>query len=114
MNIPDQFRVANFIRDMDARYVKPNRPLPRFIFIHLPQDHTADPRAADGYPTRAAYVADNDLALGKIVAYLSHTQGGRNMAIFVTEDDAGGGVDQVDAHRTVMLMASPYAKPGCV
>lgn len=114
MNIPDQFRAAQFIKDVDARYIRPNRPLPSFIFIHLPQDHTADPRPEDGYPTRAAFVADNDLALGRIVEYLSHTPAWSSMAIFITEDDAQSGVDPVDAHRTVLLMVSPYAKPACV
>ncbi len=114
MNIPDQFRASQFIKEIDAMYVKPKRPLPRLIFIHLPNDHTADPRPADGYPNRAAFVADNDLALGRIVDYLSHTPEWRKMAIFVTEDDPGGGADHVDAHRTVLLMASPYLKKGCV
>ena len=114
MNIPDQYRADQFIHDIDARYVKPGHPLPRFIFIHLPQDHMADARPEDGYPTRAAFVADNDLALGRIVDYLSHTRAWPHMAIFVTEDDAQGGVDPVDAHRTVFLAISPYAKPGCV
>jgi hypothetical protein len=84
------------------------------LFIHLPQDHTADPRPADGYPTRAAFVADNDYALGRIVDYLSHSPWWKDMAIFVTEDDAQSGVDHVDAHRTVLLTVSPYVKPGCV
>jgi DNA-binding beta-propeller fold protein YncE len=114
MNIPDQFRATQFIHEMDALYAKPRRPLPRLIFIHLPEDHTTDPRPADGYPTAASYVADNDYALGRIVEYLSHTPEWRNMAIFVTEDDANGGVDHIDAHRTVMLIASPWAKRGYV
>lgn len=113
-NIPDQFRADQFISEMDELYRKPRRELPRLIFIHLPQDHTADPRPEDGYPTRAAYVADNDLALGRMMAYLTHSPWWRDMAVFVTEDDAAGGVDHVDAHRTVLLMASPYVKQGCV
>ena len=60
----------------------------------------ARPRPADGYPYAASYVADNDYALGRIVEYLSHTPWWREMAIFVTEDDAQGGVDHVDSHRT--------------
>ena len=77
-------------------------------------DHTADPRPADGYPTRESYVADNDLALGRIVESLSHSPWWRTMLILVTEDDAAGGVDPVDAHRTVLLAAGPWVKPGCV
>jgi hypothetical protein len=70
----------------------------------------ARPRPEDGYPFEASYVADNDYALGRIVEYLSHSQWWPKMAIFVTEDDAQGGVDHVDSHRTVLLVASPYAR----
>ena len=80
----------------------------------MPNDHTAEPRPQDGYPYRASYVADNDLALGKIVAYLSKTSIWKDSALFVTEDDAQGGVDHVDAHRSILLMASPWAKSGAV
>lgn len=113
-NIPDQFRANQFIREIDELYRKPGHDLPRLIFIHLPQDHIADPRPEDGYPTRASYVGDNDYALGRIVDYLSHSPWWRNMAVFITDDDAAGGVDHVDAHRTVLLIASPYAKRGFV
>ena len=91
-------------------YVKPGKDLPRFIFIHLPNDHTAKSRPEDGYPFPASYVADNDIALGRIVEYLSHTQWWKQMAVFITEDDAQGGVDHLDSHRTVLLVAGPYAK----
>jgi YVTN family beta-propeller protein len=113
-NIPDQFRAGQFIGEIESLYLRPGKPLPRFIFIHLPNDHTAKPRPKDGYPESASYVADNDYALGRILQFLSHTPWWRDMAVFITEDDAQGGVDHVDAHRTVMLLASPYAQPGCV
>ncbi len=114
MNIPDQFRAGQFIKEMDQLYRKPGHTFPRLIFIHLPNDHTAEPRPSDGYATRAAYVADNDYALGRILEYLSHTPAWPRMAVFVTEDDAQSGVDHVDAHRTVLLVASPYAKESYV
>jgi YVTN family beta-propeller protein len=110
MNIPDQYRVAQFTAEIERKYVKGGEPFPQFIFIHLPQDHMARPRPADGYPYGASYVADNDYALGRIVEYLSHTPWWREMAIFVTEDDSLGGVDHVDSHRTVLLAISPYAR----
>ena len=109
-NIPDQYRADQFIAEMKVRRAE----FPRLLFVHLPQDHTAEPRPADGYPTRAAYVADNDYALGRIIQYLSHVPEWKSMAVFITEDDAAGGVDHVDSHRTVMLMASPFVKRGCV
>ncbi len=110
MNIPDQYRAAQFMAEIERKYVKGGEQFPQFIFIHLPQDHMARPRPSDGYPYAASYVADNDYALGRIVEYLSHTPWWREMAIFVTEDDALGGVDHVDSHRTVLLAISPYAR----
>jgi YVTN family beta-propeller protein len=113
-NIPDQYRATKFIHEIEELYRKPGKALPAFLFVHLPDDHIAKPRPRDGYPTHASYVADNDYALGRIVDYLSHTAWWRHMAIFITEDDALGGADHVDAHRTLMLVASPYAKRGYV
>jgi hypothetical protein len=113
-NIPDQFRATRFIHEMETLYGKTGQPIPQLLFIHLPNDHTAKPRPADGYKTAASYVADNDYALGRMVEYLSHTPEWRHMAIFITEDDANGGVDHIDAHRTVLLVASPWAKRGYV
>jgi hypothetical protein len=59
-------------------------------------------------------VADNDLALGRIVEFLSRTSVWKDSVLFVTEDDAQGGVDHVDAHRSILLVASPWVQPGTV
>lgn len=112
LGIPDQFRVEEFERDFRRRMAAGK--LPALIVIRLPNDHTADPRPGDGYPYRASYVADNDLALGRIVEYLSKTPIWKDSALFVTEDDAQDGVDHVDAHRSVLMVASPWVKPGSV
>lgn len=112
LGIPDQFRVAEFERDFTKRLAAGK--IPELVVIRLPNDHTADPRPGDGYPYRASYVADNDLALGRIIEFLSHTAIWKDSAVFVTEDDAQGGVDHVDAHRSVLLVASPWVKPGAV
>jgi hypothetical protein len=109
MNIPDQYRANQLIAEL-----RPMQQLPRFIYVHLPNDHTAKPRPKDGYPSDESYVADNDLALGRILEYLSGRPEWKSMAVFVTEDDAQGGVDSVDSHRTVLMVASPYAKRGYV
>ncbi len=114
MNIPDQFRAGQFIHEIQELYEKPGKDLPQFIFIHLPNDHMTKPRPEDGYPFGASYVADNDYALGRIVEYLSNSPWWKEMAIFVTEDDAQGGKDHVDSHRTVLLGASPWLKRGYV
>src|SRR5208283_248020 len=114
MNIPDQYRAAQLIAELDRLYNQPGTDLPRFVYIHLPNDHMAKPRPADGFPFAASYVADNDYALGRIMEYLTHSKWWKQMAVFVTEDDAQGGVDHVDSHRTVLLALSPYARPNYV
>jgi hypothetical protein len=112
LGIPDQFRVEEFQRDFRLKLAAGK--VPSLIVIRLPDDHTADPRPADGYPYRASYVADNDLALGRIIAFLSKTSIWKDSALFMTEDDAQSGVDHVDAHRSILLVASPWVKPGTV
>jgi YVTN family beta-propeller protein len=108
-NIPDQFRADQLLKEL-----KEISQLPRLLFIHLPNDHGAAPRPKDGYPVAASFMADNDYALGRIMTYLTSRPEWKQTAVFITEDDAQGGVDPVDSHRTVMLVASPYAKPGYV
>ncbi len=114
MNIPDVFRADWFANDFTRLYLKGKSPMPPFVNIAICNDHGADPKPAKGYPYRASWMADNDLALGRIVAFLSHTPYWKNMAIFVTQDDAGGEPDHVDAQRSVLLAISPWAKRGNV
>ena len=111
-NISDQYRFEQFQREFELRYASGKEPLPQFLYIWLPNDHTAKPRPEDGYHYRASYVADNDLALGKLVELFSHSPFWKDMAIFVTEDDAQDGRDHVDAHRSLLLVISPYARRG--
>jgi YVTN family beta-propeller protein len=108
MNIPDQFRATQFIQEMEEM------ELPQFVFIHLPNDHMADARPADGYPYEESFVADNDYALGRIVEYLSGRKEWSETVVLVTEDDAQSGVDHIDAHRTVLMALGPWIKPNYV
>jgi YVTN family beta-propeller protein len=112
LGIPDQFRASEFEQNFRQKLL--NHQVPSLIVIRLPNDHTMDARPANGYPYRASYVADNDLALGRIIAFLSGTSIWKDSAVFVTEDDAQGGVDHVDAHRSILLVASPWVKPGAI
>lgn len=112
MNIPDQYRADQFLKDLNERFLSGKEAFPRFIYIHLPNDHGAGAKPNKGYPFNESYMADNDLALGRIVEALSQTPYWREMAIFVTEDDAQAGVDSVDAHRSILMVISPYAKRG--
>ena len=88
------------------------KKMPNLTLIVLPNDHTQGTSA--GWCAPKACVADNDLGLGKIVEALSHSTFWKRMAIVVVEDDAQNGVDHIDGHRTVALVASPYAKRGAI
>ncbi len=84
--------------------------MPRLQIVRLPSDHTHG--ATTNFPTPSAYIADNDLALGRIVETVSHSKYWAQTAIFVVEDDAQNGSDHVDAHRTIAFVISPYARRG--
>lgn len=114
MNIPDQYRAYWFKKDVEKRFIHGWRRFPSFINIAICNDHGTAPNPAKGYPYLASWMADNDLALGKIVDFLSHTPYWKNMAIFVTQDDSGGEPDHVDAQRSVLLVISPWARRGYV
>ncbi len=85
---------------------------PDLVVLYLPRDHTEGRRA--GTLTPRAMVADNDLALGRVVARLSRSPAWRSLALFALEDDAQNGPDHVDAHRSVLVVASPWARRGVV
>ena len=110
MAIPDQFRADQFMKEFGEKYMGPGKTMPQVITLILPNDHGAGERPQAGYPYFASYMMDNDLALGRVVEFLSNTPYWKNMAIFVTEDDSQNGVDHIDAHRSVLMVISPYAK----
>ncbi len=113
-NIPDIARVDWFVEDLAKYRAAHDGRLPRFLNLALCNDHGAAPNPKAGYPHVASYMADNDLALGRVVAYLSSLPEWKSMAIFVTEDDSGGDNDSVDRHRSFVLCISPWAKRGYV
>ncbi len=110
MNIPDQYRAHWFMKDVENLFLLGKQPFPSFVNIAICNDHGSEPKPNKGYPYLASWMADNDLALGRIVEFLTHTPYWKNMAIFVTEDDSGGEPDHVDAQRSVLLVISPWAK----
>ena len=113
-HIPDIARVDWFVEDVTQYRNEHEGKLPRFINVALCNDHGAAPIAKNGFPYVASYMADNDLALGRIVAYLSSQPEWKKMAIFVTQDDSGGDADSIDRHRSFVLCISPWAKRGHV
>lgn len=114
MNIPDMFRYEWFRDEVTQKYIMGGEDLPQFMNICICNDHGSGVKPDRGYPYRASWMADNDLALGKIVEFLSHTKYWKNMLILVTQDDSGGEADHIDAQRSVLLAISPYTKRGYV
>jgi hypothetical protein len=110
MAIPDQFRAELFMDEFKEKWLDTSEKMPQMLTILLPNDHGAGERPGAGYPFRESYMADNDLALGRIVEFLSRTPYWKEMAIVVTEDDAQDGRDHVDAHRSLLMVYSPWAK----
>jgi hypothetical protein len=110
---PDQLRADEFLNEFEefvrARKEGKGTELPQFILLYLPDDHTHG--TAPGTPRPAASVADNDLALGRVVEAVSHSPYWDDTAIFVIEDDAQDGADHVDAHRSIAFVISKYS-PG--
>jgi hypothetical protein len=92
----------------DLRTFEQKGEFPNLAYVFLPCDHTNGTRP--GFPTPRAMVADNDLALGRIVEAVSKSRFWRETCIFVVEDDPQAGFDHVDGHRTVALVISPYTR----
>jgi YVTN family beta-propeller protein len=108
--VPDLYRAGEFIKEL--REFEKQGSLPNLMIMLLPNNHTAGTRP--GLPTPEAAVADNDLALGRIVEAVSHSRFWKETCIFVVEDDPQNGFDHVDGHRTAALVISPYTKRGVV
>jgi DNA-binding beta-propeller fold protein YncE len=113
LDYPDQLRIDEFLDEfkqyVHARVSGHGTELPQCTIMWLPDDHTAGTRP--GMPTPAASVADNDLAVGRLVDAVSHSSYWSDTAIFILEDDAQNGPDHVDAHRSTALVISKYS-PG--
>jgi len=114
MAIPDQFRMDMFRKEFNEKWGPGKDSMPQLLTVIIPNDHGAGERPEAGYPFRESYMADNDLAVGRIVEFLSHTPYWANMAIVITEDDAQNGVDHIDAHRSILMVISPYARKNFV
>lgn len=104
LGIPDQFRVDLWVQDF-KKDVKAGA-VPALSILWVIDDHTGGP------PTPEAQQADNDLATGRIIDYISHSNVWSTSAIFIEEDDAQNGVDHVDGHRSPGYIVSPYVVQG--
>jgi DNA-binding beta-propeller fold protein YncE len=112
LSYPDQLRVDEFLNEFQEfvaarRQGRKAGELPQYVLLRLPNNHTAGTRP--GSPKPEASVADNDLAVGRVVEAISHSPYWDDTALFILEDDAQDGPDHVDAHRSPALVISKYA-----
>ena len=105
LGIPDQYRTDVWLQSFEQSEKTGN--LANLNLIWMPDDHTAG--VGSGDPNPVAEVADNDLAVGRIIDTISHSKFWKDSAVFVVEDDTQDGADHVDGHRGPLLVGSPYA-----
>lgn len=106
MDIPDQVRIGRFLEEF--RKFEQEDALPNLVIVYLPQDHLG------GAVSARSNMADNDLAVGRLVEAVSKSRFWKETVIFINEDDPQNGFDHVDGHRSICLVASPYTKRGAV
>jgi hypothetical protein len=105
---PDVLRADIFLKDLKSYEAMEGDQLPELMIVALPNDHTGGTRP--DLPTPRAMVADNDLALGRIIEAFSNSRFWENTVIFVVEDDSQGGWDHVSAYRTVAMVISAWSR----
>ena len=110
LGIPDQYREDVWNQAFTTE--QSNNSVPNLSLIWMPDDHTAG--VGTGDPNPVAEVADNDLAVGRMIDTISHSKIWSSSAVFVLEDDTQTGADHVDGHRGPLYIASPYAKRGAI
>lgn len=110
LSIRDQKRADIFLAEFAQ--MQQSGVMPQLTIIRLPNDHTSG--ASVDAPTPRAYLADNDLALGRIVQAISQSRFWASTVMFVLEDDAQDGPDHVDSHRSPLFVISPYTKSGVI
>ncbi|HEX8039246.1 MAG TPA: alkaline phosphatase family protein [Chryseosolibacter sp.] len=106
--VNDQMRADAFIRELEETAAKPGDQLPDLMVMALPNDHTAGMNPK--FPTPRAMVADNDLAVGRIVEAVRKSRFADSTVIFITEDDSQGGWDHISSYRTTGLVISSYSR----
>ena len=106
MDVPDQFRADYFLREL--KEFEARGEFPQFVILYLPRDHTEGARR--GVPTPEAMVADNDLAMGRVIEGLSHSRFWKDTAVFAIEDDPQAGYDHVTGYRTTAYVFGPHVK----
>lgn len=106
--ISDQMRADAFLKELKTIENDPKGQLPNLMIMSLPNDHTVGMNPK--YPTPRAMVADNDLAVGRIVEAVMKSRFADSTVIFISEDDSQSGWDHVSAYRTTGFVVSNYSR----
>jgi hypothetical protein len=106
LRTPDVYRARLFVEQLKAWEKKGQ--MPDLVYVFLPCDHSVGTKP--GYPTPRAMLADNDLALGRVVEAVTKSKFWPETCVFVVEDDPQFGMDHVDGHRSVAQAISPYTR----
>ena len=110
---PDVWRVEEWKREFQQFAVDGN--LPQLTLLRLMHDHTGQyGTAVGGFNTPETQVADNDLALGRVIETIAHSRYAGDTLVFVIEDDSQDGPDHIDAHRSTAFVVGPYVKHNAV
>jgi YVTN family beta-propeller protein len=107
IHFTDQIRADIFINEWKQFEQQPGDDLPDLMVLSLPNDHTAG--ISENFPIPKAMVADNDLALGRIIETITHSRFWDSTVVFVSEDDSQSGWDHISSYRTTCLVISPYS-----
>ena len=107
MVFSDQMRADSFIEDLKKAAALPGDELPHLMILSLPNDHTAG--TSPNFPTPRAMVADNDLAVGRIIEAITNSRFWDSTVVFITQDDSQSGWDHISPYRTTGLVISPYS-----
>jgi len=105
-SVRDTTRVRQWERDFDSLLAI--NQVPQLNTLRLINDHTEGLQL--GRPSPKAHVADNDLAVGMFIDYLSKSKIWNKSVVFILEDDAQDGPDHVDAHRSTAIVAGGFVK----
>jgi hypothetical protein len=108
LSVRDTVRFRQWKNDFDSLLAAD--ALPQLNTLRFGNDHTEG--LSHNRPTPFAHVADNDLAVGMFVDYLSHSKVWKNSLVLIVEDDAQNGPDHVDAHRSPAYIAGGFVKKG--
>ena len=107
ISFPDQIRADVFIEEWKQWEKQEGDNVPDLLVLSLPNDHTAG--LSEQYPTPRAMVADNDLAVGRIVEAVTNSRFWDSTVIFITQDDSQSGWDHISPYRTIGFVLSPYS-----